>query len=656
MRKTIGVLAHVDAGKTTFSEQILYHTQAIRTCGRVDHQNTFLDGHAIERQRGITIFSDQAPFTYQGHEYTLIDTPGHVDFSAEMERSIQVMDCAVVVVSCVEGVQGHTRTVWKLLRQWGIPTLFFLNKMDRQGADPDGVMEQLRNKLSTGCVDFGTDFHHGRPGDRLVEQVAELDDGLLEKYLETGISERDFTAAVRNMVKQGQLFPCFVGSALLDQGIEDFLEDLDFLIQGDEKEDPPLEGPFGGIVYKCRHDANGNRVMFLKVTSGQLRAKDEIVCRLPDGNVRREKINELRLCHGLKYTPLDVAKAGDLCAVTGLSGIQPGDGVGCVTEHPHYQTTPTLSAKVLWGETVPAKDVLKIFRLLEEEDPMLHVQWEEEQGEIQVRIMGPIQLEVLGAEVKQRFGLEVSFGPCRILYRETIATSAVGYGHFEPLRHYAEVHVKLEPGRRGSGITFESRCSSDLLDAHYQRLIETHVFERQHKGILTGSVLTDVHITLLAGRAHLKHTEGGDFRQATYRAIRQGLEQAQPILLEPYYAFQVEAEPEQLGRILADAERMRCQFDPPELTEDRAVVTGRGPVSTLMEYSRELAAFTRGHGQISLTFDGYEPCHNTQEVVESIGYDKDRDVQNTSDSVFCSHGAGFPVKWYEVKDYIHIKG
>ena len=655
MRKTIGVLAHVDAGKTTFSEQILYHTQAIRTCGRVDHQNAFLDGHAIERERGITIFSDQAPFTYHGHDYTLIDTPGHVDFSAEMERSIQVMDCAVVVVSCVEGVQSHTRTVWKLLRKWGIPTLFFLNKVDRPGADPRRVLEELRGKLSKGCVDFGGPFHHGHPEDNLVEQAAELDDRLLERYLEEGIPEQDFAEVVRDMVKQGTLFPCFTGSALLDQGVEDFLEDLDFLMQGQENSDQPLDQPFGAIAYRCRHDQNGNRVTFLKVTSGQLRAKDEIVCHLPDGSVHLEKINELRLCHGLKYIPLDVAKRGDLCAVTGLNDVQPGEGVGCVHSRPHYQTTPTLSAKVLFDERIPAKNVLKIFRLLEEEDPMLHVQWEEEQGEIQVRIMGPIQLEVLGEEVKRRFGIPISFGPCCILYRETIATSVVGYGHFEPLRHYAEVHLGLSPGKRGSGIVFESQCPTDVLDSRYQNLIKTHVFEKQHKGILTGSVLTDVRITLLTGRAHLKHTEGGDFRQATYRAIRQGLEQAQPVLLEPYYSFQVEVESDQLGRVLSDVERMHCQFDAPELTEHGAILLGRGPVSTLMGYSRELAAFTKGHGQISLTFDGYEPCHNTQEVVERIGYDKDRDIQNTSDSVFCSHGAGFPVKWYDVEKHIHIK-
>ena len=646
MNKTIGILAHVDAGKTTLSEQILFHAQTIRTRGRVDHQNAFLDCHPLERERGITIFSDQAVFSFEGARYTLVDTPGHVDFSGEMERAVQIMDLAVVVVDAVAGVQGHTGTVWQLLRRYGVPVFFFLNKTDREGADPDRVIRQLKTRLSAAVCPLSTDFAQGRLSEEAVEQIAELDEPLLEQYLEEGYSFEPWLAVLRREVAAGRLFPCLCGSALLDEGVEELLQALHLLAP-----DSGHKSGFSARAYKVRHDSRGSRLVFLKLTGGKLRVKDEVEVR-PEV---WEKVDEIRLYNGSKFTPAQRVEAGDLCAVTGLDAVTPGDGIGEELFHEACATAPLLVSKVVFDEKVNPRTVLGYFRILEDEDPLLGVEWNEALHELRVHVMGAIQLEVLQQLVWERFSLTVSFGECEILYHETIVAPVVGYGHYEPLRHYAEVHLRLSPGPRGSGVTFDSECSTDLLDGNYQRLIRTHVFEKQHKGVLTGSPLADVQITLLTGRAHLKHTEGGDFRQAVYRAIRQGLEQAESILLEPMYAFTLELPLDLMGRALADIQKLHGSFEPPLASGDQAVIHGRGPVSEFMNYSAELVSYTHGAGRMQMRFDGYEPCHNTQEVIERIGYDKVRDIENTSDSIFCSHGAGFPVRWDEVIDYIHCK-
>ncbi len=637
MNKTIGILAHVDAGKTTLSEQILYHTHSIRTRGRVDHQDAFLDSSRLERDRGITIFSNQAVFRYNDSTYYLVDTPGHVDFSAEMERTLSILDCAIVVVSCVEGVQGHTETIWGLLRRYGVPTVFFLNKADRAGAEPNRVLRELQSKFSANICDFSAGFSTA-----VIEQIAELDEKLLEQYLNSGYDADLWQEGTQSLVQSEKLFPCFCGSALNDSGVDSFLQGLDLLI----KTNYDASAPFAARVYKIRHDAQGSRVAHLKITGGALSVKDAV-----DG----EKINEIRVYNGARYVPAQQAQAGELCAVTGLSGVRAGDNIGESAAHSGCVTKPMLMAKVNFDPSLSARTVLGYFRILEDEDPTLGATWEEALQEIHVHIMGVIQLEVLAEVVKEQFGVAVTFGDCEILYQETIRGSVIGYGHFEPLKHYAEVHLRLSAGERGSGLTFASECSTDILDLSWQRLIHTHVFEFQHKGILTGSPLTDVKITLLTGRAHEKHTEGGDFREATYRAIRQGLEQAENVLLEPFYKFSVQVDSEQMGRVIADVQRMHGSFDPPELADGRAVLHGRAPVACIMNYGRELVTFTKGKGSISLQFDGYEPCHNSGEVIERIAYDKIRDTANTSDSVFCSHGSGFNVKWNEVKNYVHCK-
>ncbi|MBC8547274.1 TetM/TetW/TetO/TetS family tetracycline resistance ribosomal protection protein [Clostridiaceae bacterium NSJ-31] len=637
MNKVLGILAHVDAGKTTLSEQLLYRTQSIRTLGRVDHRDAFLDHNRLERERGITIFSDQAHFSYGGNCYFLVDTPGHVDFSAEMERVLGVLDFAIVVVSCVEGVQGHTETIWQLLERYRVPALFFLNKTDREGADPERVQRELQAKFSPAVCDFTASFT-----EPLVERLAELDDNLLERYLGAGFDEAAWLEAARELVHERRLFPCFCGAALSGDGIDAFLQWLDKLTHTGYNAD----APFAARVYQVRHDARGDRLALLKVTSGTLRVKDA---------VGAEKVNEIRRYNGTKYVPAQQSCAGELCAVTGLASVRPGDALGAEPPWSSPCPTPPLMARVEFDRALPARTVLGQFRLLEEEDPALAVEWQEELQEIRVRIMGEIQLEVLRELVCDRFGTEVSFGSPEILYQETIAAPVIGYGHYEPLRHYAEVHLRLEPGARGRGITFRSECPTDLLALNWQRLIETHVFERVHRGVLTGSPLTDVAVVLLTGRAHDKHTEGGDFRQAVYRAIRQGLEQEKSLLLEPYYAFVISVDTTLVGRVLADLQRMSGRFEPPELECGRAVIRGRAPVATMMSYGRDLAAFSRGRGSISLRVDGYEPCHNPDDVIARRAYDRTRDLANPSDSVFCSHGAGFPVPWYEVERYLHCK-
>ena len=653
MKLVLGILAHVDAGKTTFSEQLLYHTRAIRKLGRVDHQDAFMDHHPIERERGITIFSDQAVFEIGGDTYYLVDTPGHVDFSSETERAIQVMDAAVIVVSGVEGVQSHTETLWKLLRRYDVPTLIFINKTDREGADISRVMEALKTKCSPDCILFTGHYEDALMDTTLAEAVAERDEVLLEAYLDGGYQSEIWQGALSRMFKKTEIFPVFAGSALNDKGIDDFIKAMAGFFHEEESQ---AEKPFSGHVYKILHDSAGTRLSFIKVIAGKLKIKDEVPTgKDREGRMIRQKINEIRIYSGGRYTTVPEAVPGDLCAVTGLIATRPGDGIGERLYHAGYTTVPLLTASVIYDEGLNVRTVLEAFKELEDEDPMLEVVWNESLQEMHIHIMGAIQLEVLEAIVRERFGLEVRFGDCEILYKETIAAPVTGYGHFEPLRHYAEVHLRLEPAAPGTGITFDSACSVDILDTNYQNLIKTHVFEREHRGVLTGSPITDIRIVVINGRAHLKHTEGGDFRQAVYRAIRQGLEQAESVLLEPVYRFEIEVPSEAMGRVMSDIQKMAGRLEAPELKGDQTLITGFCPVATMLNYSQEILSFTKGRGILRTSFFGYEPCHNAEEVIERAGYDKKHDVENTSDSVFCSHGAGFNVPWDQVAEYIHCK-
>lgn len=634
MNKTIGILAHVDAGKTTLSEQILHHCGVLRKAGRVDHKDAFLDFNPIEQARGITIFSEQASFSYNNNQYFLVDTPGHVDFSPEMERAIGVLDYAIVVVSCTSGVQAHTETIWRLLEQQNVPVLFFLNKIDGLGADVNRTLDDIREKLTGEVCRFDDGLT-----DEVLEQIAMTDESALEQFLEQSGDDAFWYDTATRAVARRALFPAFSGSALNNIGVDAFLEGLDRMTA--TAYDETL--PFRAKVYKVRHDAQNNRAVYLKILSGVLRAKDRI------GD---EKANELRLYEGKKFTTVQTVSAGQLCAVTGLQDVQSGDTIGDTIERRSATLIPLLSAKVDCGN-VPVSRALPLLRILEDEEPSLHLRWEEALQEIHLSVMGEIQLEVLKETAKQRFDLDISFGECEVLYKETIRGAVLGSGHFEPLRHYAEVHVKLEEGPKGSGITYASACPTDYLSTNWQRLIETHVFEKEHKGVLVGAPITDVRITLLAGRAHEKHTEGGDFRQATYRAIRHGLFHAQNVLLEPWYAFRITVQPDLIGRVMTDIRNMSGTTEPPEPIGAYSMVRGRCPVSEMMRYSRSFAAMTHGRGSLVVTFDGYEVCHDTQAVLDRIRYDREHDIDNTPDSVFCSHGAGITIKWYESARYMH---
>lgn len=636
MNITFGILAHVDAGKTTLSEALLYHAHSIRAMGRVDHQDSYLDAHPLEKARGITIFSDQAQMKIGEDEYFLVDTPGHADFAAEMERAMAVMDYAVLVVSCAEGVQSHTDTVWKLLRRNHVPTFLFLNKTDRVGADPDRVLSEIRRKLSTDCVAY----------EELAEAAAERDETLLEQYLSGDADAAQIEQCARALIASEQLFPVFRGSALLDQGVEAFLEAFHRLTFSHYDS----SRPFGARVFRIRHDAQGNRLTYLKLMSGTLAVKDAVII---GGETYR--INELRLVHGSRFTSVREAQAGQLVAVTGLPQCRIGDALGDCTPAAQPMTTPLLSAKVEIPPEISIQTALAAFRKLDAEDPMLGVQWNEALQEIHIAVMGVIQLEILHDVVQERFGFTPVFGRPEIMYCETIAAPVHGAGHYEPLRHYAEAHFLIQPLPRGSGIEFASRCHVDDLSTQYQNLIRTHVFEKEHLGVLTGSPLTDVRIELLAGRAHLKHTEGGDFRQAVYRAIRQGLMKAESVLLEPYYAFTIDAPQEHMGRILSDIQKLYGEFDTPDSDGVQLHVTGRGPVATFMDYAQELTVFTRGKGHLSVRFDGYEPCHNAQEVIERKAYQPTADSDNSPDSVFCAKGAGFIVHWDKADEWMHCE-
>ena len=632
-RTVIGVLAHVDAGKTTLSEAMLYITGTIRTLGRVDHGSAFLDTFALERQRGITIFSKQAALDLPGDLHaTLLDTPGHVDFSAEMERTLDVLDCAILVISAPAGVQSHTVTLWRLLRQRKIPTFVFINKTDLPGPSKEELLQELRRSLGDGFADF-TDPDY--------EAMAMGSEELLDEFLETGeISSESLHKAVH----RGQLFPCWFGAALKLEGVEDFMAGLG-------KYAPVSEdaGEFGAKVFKISRDEQNVRLTHLKVTGGKLRVRETL-----RGSGWEEKVTQLRVYNGSKFQPAEEALPGDVVAAVGLSCTHAGMGLGFEDSGPQPVLEPVLTYKAILPEGFDQHKALGFFKTLEEEDPQLHVDWSQQLQEIRVRLMGPIQLEILQQQLKERFSLDVSFSQGGILYKETIADAVEGVGHYEPLRHYAEVHLLLEPAPRGSGIKLCSSCREDDLDRNWQRLISGHLSEKQHLGVLTGSPITDITITLASGKAHLKHTEGGDFRQATYRAVRQGLMQAKSILLEPWYAFRLEVPQANVGRAMTDLEQMGAEFEPPETIGDFALLTGTCPVSTMQEYPQTVTAYTRGLGRFSCSLSGYAPCKNQDKVVAEIGYDPEADVENTPDSVFCAHGAGFNVKWNEVPQYMNL--
>ena len=636
---SIALLAHVDAGKTTLSEALLYVSGARRTLGRVDHRDAYLDTHALERSRGITIFSKQARLETEHRAVTLVDTPGHVDFGAEAERTMAVLDCAVLVISGTDGVQAHTATLWQLLERYGVPTFLFINKMDLPGLEKEQLLAQLQAQLSPGCIDFTAD------GEEIAEMCAMCDEALLENYLETGtVTEGN----LRGLIQKRKLFPCFFGSALKLEGVEALLSALD--IYGPA----PEYGPeFAARVYKISRDPQGNRLTWLKVTGGSLKVRSVLRYVNQKGEEREEKLVQLRQYSGEKFAAPEEVFAGELAAVTGLSETFAGQALGAEPQGADYALEPVMTYRVALPKGCDPAVAAPKLRQLEEEDPQLRLVTEK--GQIHVQIMGKIQLEVFKSLVQQRFGLDISLEDQRIFYKETIENTVEGVGHFEPLRHYAECHLLLEPLPQGSGLVFDSVCSTDVLDLQYQKLIIGHLSEKVHRGVLTGSPITDMKITLLVGKAHLKHTEGGDFRQATYRAVRQGLMQAKSVLLEPWYAFTLSCPTEQIGRAITDIRAMGGEFDAPEAAGVLSVLRGTVPAAEVKDYADTLAAYTQGRGQLQLTLQGYAPCHNQEQVVAELGYDPEADIENTPDSVFCAHGAGFNVKWDQVKDYMHLE-
>lgn len=649
----IGIVAHVDAGKTTLSESMLYHAGAIRKLGRVDHKDAFLDTDQMERERGITIFSKQAVFRWKDRAITLLDTPGHVDFSAEMERVLQVLDCAVLVVSGADGVQGHTQTLWKLLKRYHIPTFLFVNKMDQEGTDGEKLLKELRKRLGENVVPFvdimtesdrpgGKVYLHAKEGavEEVLEELAVCEDDMMEEYLEEGRISLD---KVQKAVADRQVFPCYFGSALHSQGVEELLDGLDLYIK-----DKTYPAEFGAKVYKIARDNQGNRLTYLKVTGGRLKVKDVV-----EG--LNEKINQIRIYSGEKFEAVQEVEAGRVCAVTGLENTRPGQGIGAEEESDLPVLEPVLTYQILLPDDCDVHKMLLDLKILEEEEPELHIVWEEQTSEIHVQLMGDVQIEILQRMIKERFGVLVEFGEGSIVYKETITAPVEGVGHFEPLRHYAEVHLRLEPGERGSGMQFAAECSEDILDRNWQRLVLTHLEEKEHKGVLTGSPITDMKITLTSGRAHQKHTEGGDFRQATYRAVRQGLKKADSILLEPYYEFRMELPSENVGRAMTDIQNMSGKFGTPMIEEETTVLTGSAPVSLMRGYQKEFTAYTGGRGRMAVSLKGYDICHNQEEVLAASTYDSEADLANPTGSVFCAHGAGFVVDWDEVEEYMHME-
>lgn len=633
---SLGVLAHVDAGKTTLSEGMLYLSGTVRKLGRVDHKDAFLDTYSLERDRGITIFSKQAVFSLGNRRINLLDTPGHVDFSAEMERTLQVLDYAVLVISGADGVQGHTETLWKLLKLYEIPTFIFINKMDQPGTDRESLLTELKERLDEGCIVFGK----GKNVESL-EEIAMTDEAVLDYFME---HETVRNEDICRLIRERKIFPCYFGSALKLDGVQE-------LLAGFEEYMKPFDGKkeFGARVFKISRDDKGERLTFLKVTGGKL------VVKMPIN--KEEKINQIRIYSGAKYEAVNEIEAGGVCAVTGLSSSYIGQGLGVEKGTAAPFLEPVLTYQMILPEGADTTKVLRELKQLEEEEPLLNIVWNPTLEEIHVQLMGEVQTEILKTMIAERFHLDVEFGTGKIVYKETIKSPVVGVGHYEPLRHYAEVHLKMEPLEAGSGLVFDTDCSEDVLDRNWQRLILTHLQEREHPGVLTGAPITDMKITIVAGRAHLKHTEGGDFRQATYRAVRQGLKSAESVLLEPWYSFVLEVPSEQVGRAMSDIGQMNGSFEGPEAEDKQGMVrlTGTAPASEMRDYQREVWAYTKGRGRITLTLKGYEPCHNAEEVIEEIGYDSERDVDNPTGSVFCAHGAGFLVKWDEVPEYMHIK-
>lgn len=642
-RLAIGILAHVDSGKTTLSEGLLYAAGEIRKIGRVDHGDAFLDTHEIERDRGITIFSKQAILRFNESEFTLLDTPGHVDFSTEMERTLNAIDYAILVVSGSDGVQSHTETLWKLLKRYGVPVFLFVNKMDLAGAERDSLLGELKDRLDKRCVDFSSGADNGE----FMENVAVCDDSMTEEFFDTG---KVGDEAIRKAISERKLFPCYFGSALKNDGVKEFLEGVDRYTAP-----AVFYEEFAAKVFKISEDEQGNRLTHLKVTGGVLSVKETLSGSGADNDEWEEKVNQIRIYSGAKYKTIEQAPAGTVCAVTGLTKTFPGEGLGAESDCESPALEPVLTYSVELPDGCDAHTALINLKKLESEDPQLHVMWNEQLQEIHLQLMGEVQLEVLKRIILERFGMDVKFGRGNIAYKETIANTVEGVGHYEPLRHYAEVHLIIKPGKRGSGIHFSTACSEDELSRNWQRLILTHLEEKTHVGVLTGSPLTDVKIILASGRAHQKHTEGGDFRQATYRAVRQGLRSAESVLLEPWYEFRLEVPSETVGRAMTDIQQMCGSFSAPEQNGETTVIRGTAPVATMRDYHSEVIGYTRGKGRLSCTLKGYDKCHNPDEVIEEIGYSADNDLDNPADSVFCSHGAGFAVKWDKVPEHMHLE-
>lgn len=630
----VGILAHVDAGKTTLAESILYTSGKIRKLGRVDHGNAFLDTYELERSRGITIFSKQAEFAWKEKQFSLLDTPGHVDFSAEMERTLQVLDYAILVISGSDGVQGHVQTLWKLLKRYEIPVFLFINKMDQNGTDKEAILAELQKRLDVRCIDFSDETEES-----FMENAAVCEEALLENYLENGTLKK---SDIQKAIKERQIFPCYFGSALKLQGVEAFLDGFDSYTIC-----PQYSDIFGAKIYKISRDKQGNRLTHMKITGGSLKVKTLLK--------EEEKVDQIRIYSGNGFSTVQEIQAGCVCAVTGLNSTFCGESLGLEEENYTPMLEPILTYQILLPEGCDVHGMYLKLKQLEEEIPELHIVWNEHANEIHAQVMGQIQIEILKSIILERFQTEVEFGTGSIVYKETIENIVEGAGHYEPLRHYAEVRLLLEPGERGSGLVFDTDCSEDILNKNWQRLILTHLAEKKHKGVLTGSEITDMKITLINGRAHLKHTEGGDFRQSTYRAVRQGLKRAKSMLLEPIYEYQLEVPADMVGRAMSDLQRMQASFSQPAMDGEMAVLTGTGPVVLMRDYQTEVIAYTRGHGRLFMSLKGYEPCHNTEEVVEAIGYDSESDLDNPTGSVFCSHGAGFVVNWDQVEEYMHTE-
>lgn len=656
----IGILAHVDAGKTTLSEELLYLCGEIRKIGRVDHGDAFLDTYELEKERGITIFSKQALLKTENMEVTLLDTPGHVDFSAEMERTLQVLDYAILVINGMDGVQSHTMTLWRLLERYQIPTFLFVNKMDQQGTDHDALLNDLKQHLHENCVDFGrtqdTDYGIYELTPEQLENIAVCEEDILETYLETGIVEdRD----IARLIIQRKIFPCYFGSALKEKGVKDFWNGVQKYTA-----EPKRPTEFGAKVFKIARDEQGNRLTYMKITGGSLKVKtllssnsngQSLPGRKAEEAAWEEKADQIRLYSGAKYELTSEAEAGTVCAVTGLTRTYPGEGLGIEQESELPILEPVLNYQIILPDDCDPHQMLQKLRQLEEEEPQLHILWDSQFSEIHAQLMGEVQIEILKKLIWDRFHVAVEFGAGSIVYKETVAEPVEGVGHFEPLRHYAEVHLLIEPGEPGSGCQFFTACSEDVLARNWQRLILTHLEEKEHIGVLTGSPLTDVQITILTGRAHAKHTEGGDFRQATYRAVRQGLRKARNILLEPYYEFRLEVPAEMIGRAMSDVQKMQGTFDAPEVEGETAILKGTAAVAQMRDYQKEVVSYTHGTGKLFCSLKGYAPCKNQDEVVQNIGYDPEADLENPTGSVFCAHGAGFVVPWDRVEDYMHLQ-